>query len=291
MLADLDADQRRAVTTESELVAVIAGAGSGKTRVLTRRIAYRVATGTADLGHTVVLTFTREAAGELRRRLPRLGLTERITAGTFHSVAQQMLRQRWLDQDQSPRTIITDRKRIVGDVMGPERPRRPRRRAGLGDGPWDRRRRRTRRRYVGASDGPSSTRAGSARHSSSTGPRSDVAASSTSTTSSSSRSTRWTSDAEFAAATRWRFRHVLVDEAQDLNPLQHRLVDLLRLGVDDLYLVGDPAQSIYGFNGSDPTILRDVSDRFPGIEVVRLPVNHRCTPQIVQIGAQALRVR
>ena len=92
------------------------------------------------------------------------------------------------------------------------------------------------------------------------------------------------SDAEFAAATRWRYRHVLVDEAQDLNPLQHRLVDSLRSGVDDLFLVGDPAQAIYGFNGSDPTILRDVSDRFPGIEVVRLPVNHRCTPQIVQIG-------
>jgi DNA helicase II / ATP-dependent DNA helicase PcrA len=96
------------------------------------------------------------------------------------------------------------------------------------------------------------------------------------------------SDVEFAAATRWRFRHLLVDEVQDLNPLQHRLVDLLRHGVDDLYLVGDPAQAIYSFNGSDPAILREVSDRFPGIEVVRLPVNHRCTPQIVAIGARAL---
>ncbi|NBS29001.1 MAG: ATP-dependent helicase, partial [Actinobacteria bacterium] len=69
LLADLDADQRQAVTTESRLVAVIAGAGSGKTRVLTRRIAYRIATDTADPRHTLALTFTREAAGELRRRL------------------------------------------------------------------------------------------------------------------------------------------------------------------------------------------------------------------------------
>ena len=80
-------------TTDSQLVAVVAGAGSGKTRVLTRRVAYRIATGSADGAHTVVLTFTREAAGELRRRLPRLGLTERIAAGTFHSIAQQLLRR------------------------------------------------------------------------------------------------------------------------------------------------------------------------------------------------------
>ena len=86
---------------------------------------------------------------------------------------------------------------------------------------------------------------------------------------------------DYADALRWRFRHVLVDEAQDLNPLQHRLLDLLRAGRDDLFLVGDPAQAIYGFNGADPALLVDVETRFPGVEVVRLPMNHRCTPQIV----------
>jgi DNA helicase-2/ATP-dependent DNA helicase PcrA len=287
VLADLDADQRRAVTTESELVAVIAGAGSGKTRVLTRRIAYRVATGTADTEHTVVLTFTREAAGELRRRLPRLGLTDRITAGTFHSVAQQLLRQRWLDHDQKPRTIITDRKRIVGDVMGPDHLD-----ALVGELDW------ATARGVDAAGYEAAVRRGERRAVVEAGRVGEALAE--------YRAEKrrrgvvdlddllqltidaLVADAEFAAATRWRFRHILVDEAQDLNPLQHRLVDLLRQGVDDLYLVGDPAQSIYGFNGSDPAILRDVADRFPGIEVVRLPVNHRCTPQIVQIGARAL---
>jgi ATP-dependent DNA helicase UvrD/PcrA len=288
VLADLDADQRRAVTTESSLVAVIAGAGSGKTRVLTRRIAYRVAAGTADLAHTVVLTFTREAAGELRRRLPRLGLTERVTAGTFHSVAQQLLRQRWIDLDQAPRTIITDRKRIVGDVMGP---------ADLDDLvaelDW------ATARGIDADAYEAAVRRGERRAAVDAGRVAEALEAYRK-----EKRSRGVvdlddllqltidgleSDPEFAAATRWRFRHVLVDEAQDLNPLQHRLVDLLRQGVDDLFLVGDPAQAIYGFNGSDPTILRDVSVRFPGIEVVRLPVNHRCTPQIVQIGAQALR--
>ena len=112
LLADLDADQRRAVTTESRVVAVLAGAGSGKTRVLTRRLAHRVLTGSADARHALVLTFTREAAGELRRRLPSLGLTERVAAGTFHSIAHGLLRQRWADQGKRPREMLGDRDRL-----------------------------------------------------------------------------------------------------------------------------------------------------------------------------------
>jgi DNA helicase-2/ATP-dependent DNA helicase PcrA len=88
---------------------------------------------------------------------------------------------------------------------------------------------------------------------------------------------------------RWRYRHVLVDEAQDLNPLQHRFLELIVDGRNDLYLVGDPAQAIYGFNGSDPTLLSDVSSRLPGVEVIHLPTNHRCTPQIVAAGIHVLR--
>ena len=287
LLADLDADQRRAVTTESQLVAVVAGAGSGKTRVLTRRIAYRIATGTADGTHTVVLTFTREAAGELRRRLPRLGLTERIAAGTFHSIAQQLLRQRWIDLDQQPRTIISDRPRLVAEVAG---------RQGLDD-------------LVNEIDwatargiGPDQYE-GAARMA---GRRSSVSGGRVAEAMAAYRTEKHRrgvvdlddllgmtieaieADPEFAASVRWRFRHVLVDEAQDLNPLQHRLIDLFRAGRDDLFLVGDPAQAIYGFNGSDPTLLVDVADRFPGIEIVRLPANHRCTPQIVEAAAHSL---
>ena len=287
MLADLDDDQRRAVATESRLVAVIAGAGSGKTRVLTRRVAYRVADGTAEIEHTVVLTFTREAASELRRRLPRLGLTGQITAGTFHSVAQGILRQRWLDLDRPPRTIISDRRRIVRDVMGPgdldllvdemdwatargltaaeyeAAVRRGERRSPLEVGrvgeALERYAIEKRKRGVVDLDDLLSLTVDELRR-----------------------------DQEFAAVTRWRYRHLLVDEAQDLNPLQRRFLDVLREGVDDLFMVGDPAQSIYGFNGSDPDILLDVSERFPGIEVIRLPVNHRCTPQVVAAGAHAL---
>ena len=96
-------------------------------------------------------------------------------------------------------------------------------------------------------------------------------------------------DSAYAEAIRWRFRHIHVDEAQDLTPIQQRFLSALRTpGTDDLFIVGDPAQSIYGFNGSDPELLVQIDDRFPGVEVVRLPVNHRCTPQIVNAGVHVL---
>lgn len=287
LLADLDADQRHAVTTDSQMVAVIAGAGSGKTRVLTRRVAYRIATGSADASHTVVLTFTREAAGELRRRLPRLGLTDRIAAGTFHSISQGILRQRWLDLGKALPTLLTDRRRIVGDVMG---------RADLDElvasMDWATARGITPNGYEAAArsahrrSSVDATRVAEALEKYRREKRSrgvvdldDLLALTIE---------EIERDTKFADTVRWRFRHVLVDEAQDLNPLQHRLVDLLRNGRDDLFLVGDPAQAIYGFNGSDPTLLTNVAERFAGIEIIRLPVNHRSTPQIVDAGAHVL---
>ena len=287
LLGDLDADQRRAVTTESRLVAVIAGAGSGKTRVLTRRIAYRAATGGADLAHTLVLTFTREAAGELRRRLLQLGATGRVTAGTFHSVAHGLLRQRWADLDRRPKQLVTDRRRIVGDVMGPEQLDEL-----VAELDW------ATARLVTPSGYEAAAKRGERRSSVPAARVADALA-----RYEQEKRRRGVIDlddllasligelersAEFADATRWRFRHLLVDEAQDLNPLQHRLIDLLRAGTDDLFLVGDPAQAIYGFTGSDPGLLVDVSERFAGVEVVRLPTNHRSTPQVVAAGAHVL---
>src|SRR6056297_1375569 len=117
VLADLDADQRAAVTSDSRLVAVVAGAGAGKTRVLTRRIAYRIATGDADARHTLALTFTREAAGELRRRLIRLGLRDHVEAGTFHLVMLRVLTQRWADTDRRAKTVVADRRRLLRDAQ------------------------------------------------------------------------------------------------------------------------------------------------------------------------------
>ncbi len=294
LTADLDADQRAAVTSDSHLVAVIAGAGSGKTRVLTRRIAYRIATQDADARHTLALTFTREAAGELRRRLARLGVRDGVEAGTFHSVMLGILKQRWTDTDRAPKTIVADRKRLLRDAakefdvdggrnaveiandeiswamargIAPEGYEAAARRAGRRPNKGVDVMARTfaayrdvkrKRGVIDFDDVLLGVLAEAER------------------------------DGDFADTLRWRFRHLLVDEAQDLNPVQHQLVDLLRAGRDDLFLVGDPAQAVYGFNGADPALLVDVEERFPGVEIIRLPLNHRCTPQIVAAGAHVL---
>jgi DNA helicase II / ATP-dependent DNA helicase PcrA len=286
-LAGLDPEQASAVSTPATLVAVIAGAGSGKTRVLTSRIAYRVADGTADARHTLALTFTREAAGELRRRLRRAGLRQRIEAGTFHAVALSLLRQRWLDLDRQPPTVVGDRDRLLAEVAG-----------GIplptlaGEADW------AAARGVGASAYAAAVRAAGRR----VAAQPERVAESLDSYAALKRRrgvvdlddlltisiTELTRDPRWAEAVRWRFRHVLVDEAQDLNPVQFRLLELVVGGRDDLYLVGDPAQAIYGFNGSDPTLLTDIAERLPGVEVIRLPTNHRSTPQVVAAGAHVL---
>src|SRR3954452_848901 len=94
LLDGLDGDQREAVTSPGAPLAILAPAGSGKTRVLTRRIAHRVATGSADAGHVLAITFTRRAAGELMHRLGGLGLRDQPAVGTFHGIAWSVLRRR-----------------------------------------------------------------------------------------------------------------------------------------------------------------------------------------------------
>lgn len=295
LIADLDADQRAAVVTESHLVAVIAGAGSGKTRVLTRRIAYRIATGDADARHTLALTFTREAAGELRRRLQRLGLREHVEAGTFHSVMLAVLRQRWADTERRAKTVVSDRRRLLRDAQKEYDLGGGRQTIEVGNDEvsWAMARgitadqygaaaRRSGRRPVGGVEAAAGVYDSYVRLKRMRGVIDfddvllDVLADAQ-------------RDQDFADTLRWRFRHLLVDEAQDLNPVQHRLVELLRQGRDDLFLVGDPAQAVYGFNGADPSLLLEVERRFAGVEVVRLPVNHRCTPQIVRAGSHVLQ--
>ena len=292
LIADLDDDQRAAVTAESHLVAVIAGAGSGKTRVLTRRVAHRIVTGDADPQHTMVLTFTREAAGELRRRLRTLGVRDHVEAGTFHSVMLGILRRRWTDTDRRPLTVSPDRRRLVRDALDTSGTSRRDVESAVAEIDWAKARgipvngyesaaRRSSRRPPGGIERAISSYDAYERLKRSRGiiDFDDVLMSVLDEA---------RRDPDFAEILRWRFRHILVDEAQDLNPVQHRLVDLLRSGRDDLFLVGDPSQAIYGFNGADPRVLDEVETMFPGVEIVRLPVNHRCTPQIVRAGTHVL---
>lgn len=241
----------------------------------------------------MVLTFTREAAGELRRRLHRLGLREHVEAGTFHSVMLSILRQRWSDTDRAKRTVVPERRRLLRDALA-ESPNRTRRdlesahaeidwaaARGITSHNYESLARREGRRPVGGVD----QAVDGLRLYEQIKQRRGVIDFDDVLMMVLSEAQR---DPEFASALRWRFRHLLVDEAQDLNPVQHRLIDVMRSGRDDLFLVGDPSQAIYGFNGADPRVLTEVETTFPGVEIVRLPVNHRCTPQVVEAGRHAL---
>lgn len=290
LIRGLDSDQKRAVTSNAPLLAVIAGAGSGKTAVLTRRVARRCLDGSADALHTVVITFTRQAAAELRRRLRSLGLQDSVMAGTFHAVSLSLLQQHWERTGRRPPTIVQDRKRLIGEVIGP-------RRTSLIDDlaaeiDWARARNVSPRAYAAAA-----AVAGRAPRASpdevervmgdlESLKRKRGVADLDDLLSLLVEAAR--GDAEFASILHWRLRHLYVDEAQDMNPLQRAVLDVWRADRDDLTLVGDPSQSIYGFNGTDPTVLTELEGHFPGIEVVRLDTNYRCTPQIVRAGLTTL---
>src|SRR5437016_12351295 len=121
LLEGLDPGQRQAATSDAAPLCILAGAGSGKTRVLTRRIAWRVAQGTADPRHVLALTFTRKAAGELGNRLTTLGVREQVAAGTFHAIAYAQLRRRWADRGERPPTLVDRKVRLLAPLLSGHR--------------------------------------------------------------------------------------------------------------------------------------------------------------------------
>jgi len=297
VLVDLDESQRRAVTSPAQPLAILAPAGSGKTRVLTRRIAWRVATGDAEASHVLALTFTRKAAGELRDRLRNVGLREGVATGTFHGVAWAQLRARWADEGRTPPTLLVRKGRLLGEVL---RDAGLGGRAGTGLGvpqlageiEW------AKARLVGPGGYAEATVAARRR-----GPASpDRVAALYERYEDEKRKRRLVdfdvllrlcshlleTDRAFAATQRWRFRHLYVDEFQDVNPLQMQLLDAWRGDRWDLCVVGDPHQAIYGWNGANAGFLSDFQQRYPPAEVIALDRNYRSTPQVLDAAAAVL---
>jgi len=297
LLEGLDPDQHAAVVSEAQPLCILAGAGSGKTRVLTRRIAHRVATGSADAGHVLALTFTRKAAGELRSRLRSLGVPEGAAAGTFHAIAYAQLRQRWADRRQSPPALLDRKARLLAPLL-------PRARAGgrasatvqaadlAGEIEWAKARIVDPTRYEAEAKAagrvppvPAAVMAAiyqryeDDKRAKGLVDFEDLLALC---------ARAMEDDAEFAAAQRWRFRHLFVDEFQDVNPAQFRLLAGWLGRTTDLCVVGDPNQAIYAWNGADPGMLTGFGSVFPGATVVRLGTNYRSTPQVVAVAAAVL---
>lgn len=290
LLRGLDESQRAAVTSPAETLVILAPAGSGKTRVLTRRIAYRILTGSASAAHVLALTFTRKAAGELVTRLGHFGIARTVTAGTFHAVALAQLRRHLADQGREMPAILDRKARILGRLVRTDRTKGPaRREVALSDLAseieWAKARLLTPDRYAAAA-----TAAGRRPP----WPADEVA----DVYEAYEREKRrrglvdfddliwWCASAlehtaEFAAEQRFRFRHLFVDEFQDVNPAQWRLLRAWLGERRDLCVVGDDAQAIYGFAGADARFLRSLERAVPGATTVRLAMNYRSTPQVV----------
>jgi len=296
LLEGLDEAQRAAVTSEQTPLAILAGPGAGKTRVLTRRIAWRVATGKADATKVLAVTFTRKAAGELTTRLRSLGVGRDggrgVTAGTLHAVALAQLRRRAADRDR-PMPVLLERKvRLLLPLVGGRGPSALVAAADLASEiEWAKARLVTAEAYV-----PAAARAGREP----SRPAAEIAEL-YARYEATKRKKRvvdfddllwWCGDAletddEFASTQRWRFRHLFVDEFQDVSPAQLRLVRGWLGDRTDLTVVGDPDQAIFAFTGADPGALTGFTGVFRGARVVRLDRNYRSTPQVVA-AAEAL---
>src|SRR5262249_1676369 len=118
LLDDLDERQRAAVTSDNAPLAIIAPAGSGKTRVLTRRVAFGAREGRFVPRHVLAVTFTRKAAGELVSRILRLGVDGHITAGTFHAVALSQLRRHVHERNREMPRLLERKGRLLMPLIG-----------------------------------------------------------------------------------------------------------------------------------------------------------------------------
>ena len=286
LLAGLDDQQREAVTHPTLPLLVVAGAGSGKTRVLTRRIAWRCATGLDDPRRLLALTFTRAAASELQTRLRLLGLRDQVRAGTFHAIAWAELRALRAERGRAAPTLLERPTKVLARLV-------PDGVDGRGvvelaaEVAW------ARARLVTPEAYPAAATAAGRRASLAPAAIAELAH-------------RYAeekrrrglvdfddlleqladaidADPSVAAAQRWRTTHLYVDEYQDLNPLQDRLLRAWLGTVEPagLCAVGDPNQAIYGWNGADPTLLERFAERFGGAAIVAVDRSYRSSPEVL----------
>ncbi|GAA1690544.1 ATP-dependent DNA helicase UvrD2 [Microbacterium sediminicola] len=296
VLDGLDEHQLEAVRTLRGPVAVMAGAGSGKTRVITRRIAHGVDVGAFSPGRVMALTFTSKAAGELRGRLRTLGI-EGVSARTFHSAALAQLNYFWptLTGDALP-AIVDNKVRLLAHAADTLRldPDRATLREVASHIEWRKVRMRTidqyAREHAGGAVGPLSTAVvvelqrayEQLKDERRQLDFEDVLLACAGMLESEDR---------VAAAVHEQYRHFTVDEYQDVSPLQQRLLELWVGDRQDLCVVGDASQTIYSFAGADARFLLEFGHRHPDARVVELPHNYRSSPGILSAANQLMRGR
>ncbi|WP_433268237.1 UvrD-helicase domain-containing protein [Actinosynnema sp. CS-041913] len=258
LLDGLDPEQRVAASSEGGPLLIIAGPGTGKTRTLTHRIAHLVTERGVPPEECLAITFTRRAAGEMAERLVSLAPAhaDRLTVATFHSLGVRILREHHALVGLSPSFGIADPERqleVAVSVAGEEK--EARRLVAEGDEQY--------KKALRAQDLVDFD---------------DLIALPLSLLE---------NDSALVAAYRARFRWVSVDEYQDVDERQYRLLRLLAPADGNLTAIGDPDQSIYRFRGADVGFFLRFQEDFPGARVVHLTRNYRSSEQVV---TGALRV-
>ncbi|HEX2771949.1 MAG TPA: ATP-dependent DNA helicase UvrD2 [Micromonosporaceae bacterium] len=291
VLAGLDPEQRAAVTAPPAPVCILAGAGTGKTRAITHRIAYRTLTGEVAARHVLAVTFTARAAAEMRARLAALGVTG-VQARTFHAAALRQVRYfapRLLDGRPMP-DLIDSKVRLVTLAAA---------RVGLRADRASARDLASEIEWAKSSLVEPAEYAVAAAKALRDTPYDPVKVAEVFTTyeqvkrdtgvidfEDMLRAAVWGIEehADVAEQIRAQYRHFVVDEYQDVNPLQQRLLEAWLGGRDDLTVVGDASQTIYSFTGATSDYLVDFPRRRRGGVVVRLVRDYRSTPQVVGLA-------
>jgi DNA helicase II / ATP-dependent DNA helicase PcrA len=288
LLEDLNPSQREAVTATAGPLAIIAGAGSGKTRVISRRAAYAIETGAVPADQILLVTFTDKAAGEMVGRMAALG-HRGVMARTFHAAALAQLRHFWPSRHEgAPLPAILDSKlRLLVPLIG----RLP---GGYKFTPakdladtieWAKVRRIRPSSWVAEGGGRAPLPADLFGRVYRDYERAKEQAGLLDFEDMLVRTVELLEgDAEAVALVRTRKRWFSVDEYQDTNPLSERLLELWLGDSRDLAVVGDPDQTIYTFTGATPDFLLDFAQRHAGARTVTLADNYRSSPQILEFA-------
>ncbi|MFI2644682.1 ATP-dependent DNA helicase UvrD2 [Streptomyces sp. NPDC018610] len=290
VLDGLDPEQREVATALQGPVCVLAGAGTGKTRAITHRIAYGVRAGILQPSSVLAVTFTNRAAGEMRGRLRQLG-AQGVQARTFHSAALRQLQYFWPKAIGGSLPRLVDRKiQLVADAAAACRVRldRGELRDVTAEIEWSKV-----TQTVPADYALAAAKAGRAT------PRDPAEVAQLYSVYEDLKRDRSVIDFEdvllltvavlqdrrdIAEQVRAQYQHFVVDEYQDVSPLQQRLLELWLGDRDDLCVVGDASQTIYSFTGATPDHLLDFRVRHPGATVVKLVRDYRSTPQVVRLA-------
>ncbi|WP_025272457.1 ATP-dependent DNA helicase UvrD2 [Haloglycomyces albus] len=290
----LDDEQRAAVTAEPGPVAILAGAGTGKTRTVTHRIAWRVVRGDLLGQHVTAVTFTARAAGEMRDRLRQLGVTG-VNARTFHSAALRQLRYFGAKRfggaipdlmDSTVKFVSIAAARAGVDTN------RPKNLDLAAEIEWAASSLIGPDRYVAAvesmgRDSPMKpievakvyAAYEEAKERAHVMDFSDVIAHTADLIE---------NDAAVADRIRGQYRFFVVDEYQDVTPLQQRLLDAWLGERDDITVVGDASQTVYSFTGATSDYLLDFTRRWPEARLIRLERDYRSTPEIVGLANKVI---